>query len=297
MTGATISAATVKQLRESTGAGMMECKNALKESAGDFDGAVQILRKAGQAHAEKRAGRIAAEGIIAVAHNESAKTYAIAEVNCETDFVSRDDQFVAFVNALIAQLSTSDVNDDKELEAMSLEGGSVEDARRELITKIGENIQVRRFERMPVSGDHHAQYVHNGRIAVIVDMEGGNDEVAKDIALHIAASAPMCIDADEVPSETLDKEKEIYRAQAQESGKPDNILDKIVEGKMRKYLDSVTLLGQPFVKDPDMNVKKFLDTNKATVKAFRRYEVGEGIEKAEDDFVEEVMSQASKASG
>ena len=297
MTDLVISADTVKRLRESTGAGMMECKNALKEATGDFDAAVQILRKAGQAHAEKRAGRVAAEGVVAVSHDAENKTCVIAEINCETDFVSRDEQFADFVETLMQTLGASDIDDLDALGDLPLaDGRSVEATRQALIAKIGENIQVRRFERLALTGDCNAWYVHNGRIAVVVDMAGGDDSVAKDIALHIAASSPMCVSADQVSPDAIAKEEDVYRAQAEKSGKPADIVNKIIQGKMRKYLDSVTLTGQVFVKDTDTTVGKFLEKHGATVKAFRRYEVGEGVEKAADNFVEEVMSQA-KAGG
>lgn len=293
MTAPAISADTVKRLREMTGAGMMECKNALKEAAGDMDAAVQVLRKAGRANAEKRAGRIVAEGIVAVSRDEASKTCTIAEINCETDFVSRDEQFIDFVHQLMQALSASDISDMSALNDLTLAGGqSVEETRQALITKIGENIQVRRFEHLRLTGDCSAHYIHNGRIAVVVDMAGGNEDAAKDVALHIAASAPLCVNADDVPAETIAKEEEVYRAQAEKSGKPADIVDKIIQGKMRKYLDSVTLLGQIFVKDTDISVGEFLQRNNATVKDFRRYEVGEGVEKAADNFVDEVMSQA-----
>ena len=291
-----ISAGTVKRLRESTGAGMMDCKNALKEAGGDFDEAVQVLRKSGRAQAEKRAGRIAAEGLVTVACDEAGKNYLIAETNCETDFVSRDKQFTEFAEAVGRVALDGGVENVDKLAGLSFpDGRGFEETREELVSRIGENIRVRRLERIALSGDRGAHYVHGGRIGVIVDMDGGDDAVAKDVALHIAASAPVCVSPEQVPEETIAKEKEVYKAQAEESGKPAHILNKIIEGKMRKFLDSVTLEGQPFVKDPDMTVGEFLKKHGATVNTFRRYEVGEGIEKAEDDFVREVMQQASDA--
>lgn len=297
MSQAVISAGTVKRLRESTGAGMMDCKNALKESGGDFDQAVQILRKAGQAQAEKRAGRVAAEGLVSVAHSDDGKTYVMTETNCETDFVARDEQFTGFAAAAARAALEGGASDVAGLAGLSLaDGRGFEDARETLVSKIGENVRVRRLDRVEISGDRGVHYVHGGRIGVVVDVAGGDEGVAKDVALHIAASSPMCVGPDEVPAEALAREEDIYRAQAEESGKPAPIIDKIIQGKMRKYLESVTLLGQPFVKDTDMTVGEFLKKNGATVKAFRRYEVGEGIEKADDNFVEEVMQAAGGSS-
>jgi elongation factor Ts len=283
----------VKELRERTGAGMMECKKALVESDGDMDVAVENLRKAGAAKADKKAGRVAAEGVIAIKPSSDGKQIAMLEVNCETDFVASDDNFTQFVDSVIAQVLGSDVNDVDALSELPVEDGSsttIAKAREDLVGKIGENIQVRRFQRIPVKGTASV-YQHGSRIGVVVDLEGGDKELGKDIAMHIAASRPICVNEGEVPQDVLDKEKEIFMAQAKESGKPDNIIEKMVEGKMRKFLSEVTLLGQQFVKDPDTQVGKLLKSKNASVAKFVRFEVGEGIEKKQENFADEVMAQ------
>jgi len=293
-----ISASMVKELRERTGAGMMECKKALTEAGGDMEAAVELMRKAGQAKADKKAGRVAAEGRIVIAVSEDRRDAVIMEINCETDFVAKDAQFQAFAEAVARQALASSPPDVATLSALSspdLGGQTIEEARQELVNKIGENIQIRRFERMALKGDALGQYLHGNRIGVLVDMKGGTPELAKDVAMHIAASRPMCVSEAEVPREVLEKEKEIFTAQAEASGKPANIVEKMVQGRIKKYLGEVTLLGQPFVKDPDKTVGKVLSEGGAEVLGFVRYEVGEGIEKRSDNFVEEVMAQAKGA--
>ena len=286
-----ITAALVKELRERTGSGMMECKKALTETNGDIELAIENMRKAGAAKADKKAGRIAAEGKIACALSADGKTAALLEVNCETDFAASNEdlgKFIIDTCQLVLDKSPSDVD---ALSAMELaDGATVNVAREALIGKIGENIQVRRFERVSAQGSF-AVYQHGARIAVLVDYSGGDAELGKDIAMHIAASRPMCVTEDQVPQQARDKEKEIFTAQAKESGKPDNIIEKMIEGRMRKYLAEVTLLGQPFVKDPDQTVGKLLDSKKATVHSFLRLEVGEGIEKKVENFADEVKAQ------
>ena len=292
-----ISAALVKELRERTGAGMMECKKALVETDGDLDAAIELLRKSGAAKADKKAGRVAAEGAIAVKVSEDGKQAAIVEVNCETDFVAKGDDFKAFADAVAACVLVNDPADVAALMELPLAGGAgqtVAEARLELVTKIGENISVRRFSLVKTEGVAGV-YLHGSRIGVLVDLSGADAAVAKDVAMHVAASRPVCVSADEVPAELIDKEKEIFAAQAAESGKPKEIIEKMVTGRVNKYLKEVTLLGQSFVKDPDQTVEKFLAAHSATVTRFVRLEVGEGIEKKEEDFVAEVMAQAKGA--
>ena len=288
-----ITAALVKELRERTGAGMMECKKMLQQTDGDIEAAIEEMRKSGQAKAAKKAGRIAAEGLIVISTAADGKSAAMAEVNCETDFVAKDESFASFAAAVADRALDSEADDVAALAQLPLNDGdetTIEQAREALVAKIGENMSVRRFVRMRSSGGIYS-YRHGVRIGVLVDMEGGNDELGRDIAMHIAASNPLCVAGSDVPADVLEKEREIYREEARQSGKPENILDKIIEGKMRKYLEGVTLLGQAFVKDPDTSVGKLLEKSGATVVAFRRFEVGEGIEKKQEDFAAEVMAQ------
>ena len=284
-----ISAAEVKALRERTGAGMMECKKALVETDGDIEAAIEAMRKAGLAKADKKAGRTAAEGRIALAVEGNAA--ALVEVNCETDFVAGGDDFAAFADGVAQVALKSGPEDVEVLSALELEGGATIDTRRrELIAKIGENINVRRFERMSSEGVL-GRYVHGVRIGVLVDLEGGDEELAKDIAMHIAASNPVCVGPEDVPAEVLEKEREIHRAQAEQSGKPAEIVEKMIEGRLRKYVNEIALTGQPFVKNPDQSVGALLKEHSARVVRFVRFEVGEGIEKDETDFASEVMAQ------
>ncbi len=288
-----ITASMVKELRERTGAGMMECKKALVESDGDIDAAIEAMRKSGQAKAAKKAGRTAAEGVVLIQVSPDSKKAVMVEVNCETDFVAKDDNFVSFANAVAERVLNSDVADVESLMAMPLHEGedtTIEEARQALVSKIGENMTVRRFTRMDSSGTI-ASYRHGDRIGVIVDLEGGDEALGRDIAMHIAASKPVCVSEDQVPADMLAKEREIFTAQAKESGKPDNIIEKMIEGRIRKYLAEITLVGQPFVKDPDLTVGKLLEQKNAKVVGFERFEVGEGIEKKKENFAEEVMAQ------
>jgi elongation factor Ts len=289
----TISASLVKELRERTGAGMMECKKALTETNGDIEAAIELMRKSGQAKAAKKAGRIAAEGLIVISTAADGKSAAMAEVNCETDFVAKDENFSSFAEGVASRALNSGAEDVESLVQMPLNDGddtTIEQTREALVAKIGENMSVRRFIRMSTSGGIYS-YRHGVRIGVLVDMEGGDEELGRDIAMHIAASNPLCVAESDVPADVLEKEREIYREEARQSGKPENILDKIIEGKVRKYLEGVTLLGQAFVKDPDTTVGKLLEKSGATVVAFKRFEVGEGIEKKQEDFAAEVMAQ------
>ena len=288
-----ITASMVKELRERTGAGMMECKKALVEADGDAEQAAEILRKSGQAKADKKSGRIAADGRIVVAVDGTQA--AVVEVNSETDFVARDENFVAFSDAVAAAALAKGVTDVEVMANLQLsDGRSVEEARTELIAKVGENIGVRRIAIVSTD-DVLASYTHGSRIGVAVAMRGGDEALARDLAMHIAASNPMCIDESGVPAETLDSERRILTEQAKSSGKPAEIVDKMVEGRLGKFLKEVTLLGQPFVKDPDTSVGKLLDKAGATVTGFVRFEVGEGIEKREENFADEVMKQVRDA--
>jgi len=289
-----ISASMVKELRERTGAGMMECKKALVEVDGDLDAAVEVLRKSGQASAGKKAGRVAADGRIVVA--QDGNKAVIVEVNSETDFVAKDENFVAFATAVAAVALASGITDVQALGNEQLaDGRTVEAARTQLIQKVGENIGVRRVAI--VAGDGViANYTHGARIGAVVSLTGGDESLARDIAMHVAASNPICIDEKGVPAETLESERRILTEQAQDSGKPAEIVEKMVTGRINKFLKEITLLGQAFVKDPDVSVAKLLAGSDATVTAFVRFEVGEGIEKKQDNFAEEVMAQVKGAS-
>jgi elongation factor Ts len=286
-----ITAALVKELRERTGAGMMECKKALVEMDGDIDAAIEHMRKTGMAKADKKAGRAAAEGLVAIKASGDKKTAVIVEVNSETDFVAKGDDFKEFVSSiadLVLEEQPADI--DALLEAKLASGETVEEKRKAMIAKLGENMTVRRFEVVKAQGVI-ASYSHGSKIGVLVDVEGGDEELGKDLAMHIAASRPVCVDESNVPQSELDKEKEIYTAQAQESGKPAEIIEKMVQGRLKKFLKEITLLGQPFVKDPDLTVEKLLKDKNAKVHAFVRLEVGEGVEKKEENFADEVMAQ------
>ena len=288
-----ISASMVKELRERTGAGMMECKKALTETDGDMEAAIDLMRKSGAAKAEKKAGRTAAEGLIIIRQSDDNKQAVMVEINCETDFVAKDDNFTTFADAVADRILASDVADVEALMSLPLHDGeetTIEEARQALVSKIGENMNVRRFVRMNAEGQV-GSYRHGVKIGVIVDLVGGDDDLGKDVAMHVAATNPMCVSEDQVPQEALDKEKEIFVAQAKESGKPDDIIEKMVTGRMKKYLAEITLVGQQFVKDPDQTVGKLLGSASASVASFTRFEVGEGIEKKQEDFAAEVMAQ------
>ncbi|NCA69520.1 MAG: elongation factor Ts [Sphingobacteriia bacterium] len=290
----TISAALVKELRERTGAGMMECKKALVESGGDIEAAIDAMRKAGQATAAKKSGRIAAEGVVMIEITPDARRGVLVEINCETDFVAKDANFQAFAKAVATTAldgAMTDVATLAEAPLVTDPATTVEMARQALIAKIGENIQVRRLVRLAPTAGQLYSYRHGLRIGVVVEMSGGDEGLGRDLAMHVAASRPLCVNADEVPAETMAKEREIFKAQALDSGKPEAIVDKIIDGRVRKFLEEVTLLGQPFVKDPDMSVAKLLDGAGAKVHGFVRIEVGEGIEKKTENFAEEVMAQ------
>lgn len=302
-----ITAAMVKELRERTGAGMMECKKSLVEANGDMGAAADILRKAGAARADKKAGRVAAEGVVTIV--EDGNAMAILEVNCETDFAARNTDFTAYAEAVAKRVLADRPANLDALNNLPLEdgGSSVADSLRDLIGKVGENMDVRRFE--VVSGDNLGSYLHKvgptARIGVIVALEGGNAALARDIAMHIAASGPRFIDADAVDREVLEKEKSILTEQAKEEakkrGKPADTVEKMVVGRVNKFLKEITLLGQAFVKDTELpaskrrTVEKLLRENNARVTSFTRFELGEGVEKKEENFAEEVMAQAKTA--
>ena len=287
-----ITAAMVKELRERTGSGMMECKKALQEADGDIDTAIENMRKSGLAKADKKSGRVAAEGRVAIEISDDGKSAGIAEVNCETDFVSGGDDFMDFVRAVAkSALANRPASLEALLDLPLADGQTVEETRKALISKIGENIQVRRYQIMDIDSGAFGSYLHGTRIGVLIAMQNGNDELIKDVAMHIAASRPTCVTEDEVPAELLEKEREILVAQAQDSGKPAAIIEKMVDGRIRKYLAEITLVGQPFVKDPDKTVGALLGETGASVSGFVRFEVGEGIEKKQENFADEVMAQ------
>ena len=289
-----IKPALVKELRERTGAGMMECKKALVETQGDLDLAAEWLRKAGAAKADKKASRVAAEGRIALRSDEQNGRHVVLEVNSETDFVAKDENFRAFVERVAGVILTQRPADVEALMRATVDGKTVEELRLELVTKVGEKIAVRRFDVVE-SGATVGTYLHGTRIGVLVELEGGTAELARDLAMQVASLAPRYVSNDEVPKEVLDKEREIIVAQTAEEKKPPEILAKMVDGRLRKFVDEITLTGQVFVKDDKKRVRDLLAQHKAKVKGFRRYEVGEGIEKKSDDFVKEVMAQASQS--
>lgn len=287
---ANITASMVKELRERTGLGMMDCKKALAEADGDMDKAIEDLRKASGVKAAKKASRVAAEGIVMTKIAEDGNYGVIVEVNSETDFVARDDNFLAFAEQALDQAFS---NNEADVAAL-LEGG-LEEARSALVQKIGENINLRRVERLGFEDANAGiveSYVHGNRIGVLIALKGGDEALARDVAMHIAAVNPMCIRAEDVPEDVLAKESEIYSVQARESGKPEEIIEKMISGRLRKFVAEVSLTEQPFVKDPDTKVGDLLKEAGADIVQFIRFEVGEGIEKEEVDFAEEVAAQA-----
>ncbi|NIR30639.1 MAG: elongation factor Ts [Gammaproteobacteria bacterium] len=278
-----ISAGLVKELRERTGAGMMDCKKALVEAGGDLEAAVDLMRKSGQAKADRKAGRVAAEGLIGLALDGSGRVGVMVEVNCETDFVAREDTFRSFTAAVAERALEAGVTDVDALLETAMEGGGgeiIETRRRDLVAKVGENIAVRRLARMEAKGGPLGAYVHGGgRIGVLVALEGGDEELARDLAMHIAWSRPICVSEEQVPQELLRKEREILKAQAEGSGKPPAIAEKMVDGRVKKFLREITLLGQPFVKNTEVKVGQHVKEAGASVMAFERFEVGEGADK------------------
>jgi elongation factor Ts len=288
-----ITAALVKELRERTGSGMMECKKALSEAGGNIEAAIEILRKSGLAKADKKRDRTAAEGRIAIKVSDDGRRAVMVEVNSETDFVAKNEDFLRFVDRVVERALESGATTVADLLATPIEAGgpTIEEVRRELVAKLGENINLRRLVRFETETGNLSSYLHGSRIGVLLEMQGGSAELARDIAMHIAASKPLWVREQEAPPELLAKEREIFIAQAEASGKPQSVIEKMVEGRLRKYLQEVTLLGQPFVKDPDQSVAELLQKAGAEVIRFARFELGEGIEKTRTDFAEEVMSQ------
>ena len=292
---AEITAGMVKELRERTGLGMMECKKALEEAGGDMKKAEDLLRIKSGAKAGKMAGRVAAEGAIGVYVSADAKTGALVEVNCETDFVAKDASFAAFAKSIAELAATKGISDVTALSNAALGSGkTVEVTRQELVMKIGENMSVRRVAVHKAKGKL-AYYLHGTKIGVMVDLEGGDDALGKDLSMHIAASKPVSVSKDQVPAELITRERDIAKARAIESGKPENLIDKIVEGSVQKYLAEVTLLGQPFVKDDKLTIEKLLASKGAKVNAFTLFVVGAGIEKKSSDFAAEVAATAAQA--
>ena len=291
----TISAALVKELRERTGAGMMDCKKALIQTNGDIGQGIELLRTLGVASAEKKSGRIAAEGAIVQLVSGDRSLGVLVEINCETDFVAKDNSFKEYATAVAQCLLAGDQNTMEELEESEFHPDiSVNQARQELISKIGENISVRRFDKLRSPGGLVAGYLHGGRIGVLVSMSECDVELGKDIAMHIAASRPICVTEDDVPEEVIEAERSIFVAQAKESGKSDDIVARMVDGKLKKFMKENTLLGQAYVKDPDITVGTLIASANAKVCEMLRYEVGEGLEKRDDDFVAEVIAQANR---
>ena len=288
-----IAARLVKQLRERTGAGMMDCKRALTEADGNLDQAAELLRKSGQAKADKKAARIAQQGVVMLREDAAGGRCAILEINCETDFVAKDENFLGFAELLAMTVLSRTPGDVDELLATDIDGESVETRRQQLVAKLGENIAVRRF-RVVASDGVIGAYSHQGRIGTIVELDGGSVDLARDLAMQVAAMSPRYVNREDVPEEELAKEREILAAQAAQEGKPPEIVTRMVEGRLRKHLDAVTLCAQPFVKDPDKRVRDLLAESGARVVQFLRFEAGEGIEKREVDFVKEVMDQASR---
>jgi elongation factor Ts len=294
---AEITASMVKELREKTDAPMMECKKALGEAGGDMAKAEEILRVKLGNKASKAAARVAAEGIVGIFVNADATLGTIVEVNCETDFVAKNDDFLAFTSNLARLVADRSPADVTALSALPLEGGTVDTVRTALVGKIGENMSIRRFERVQAQGKI-ATYVHGGsKIGVMVDVTGGDEQLARDVAMHIAASKPKSIDASGVSADLIDIERRIAIEKAREAGKPENMLDKIAEGSVQKFLKEVTLLGQVFVKAADgkQTIEQLLKSKGATVNRFVLYVVGEGIEKKSNDFAAEVAAQAAAA--
>ena len=288
-----ITAALVKELRERTGAGMMDCKKALMETSADLEAAIDLMRASGAAKAAKKSGRVASEGLVSLTISDDNKNAAILEVNSETDFVTKGSAFIDFVDDLgILALKNKPESLEAFLSQTLSSGETVDEARQAIIAKIGENISVRRLQIVTTENGVLGAYKHGERIAVLTVLSGTDGELAKDIAMHVAASKPECVSEDQLSNELVEREKAIFIEQAKESGKPDNIIEKMIVGRMKKFVNEVTLYGQAFVKDPDTTVGSLVKSKGAEVESFIRYEVGEGMEKKEDNFVEEVMAQA-----
>jgi translation elongation factor Ts len=294
---AEITASMVKELRDRTDAPMMDCKKALGEADGDMARAEELLRVKFGSKASKAAGRIAAEGVVGMHISADGKLGAMIEVNCETDFVAKNDDFLALTKSLAELVANNNPADVAALSAMTIDGKTVEEIRTQLVGKIGENLSLRRFARIEAKGKL-ASYVHGGsKIGVLVDVVGGDDAFAKDLAMHIAASKPKSLDASGVSADLIETERRVAAEKAAESGKPANIVEKMVEGAVQKFLKEVTLLGQPFVKDDKQTIEQVLKSKGASIGSFTLYVVGEGLEKRQDNFAEEVMAQAAAAKG
>jgi elongation factor Ts len=292
---AEITAGMVRELRDKTDAPMMECKKALTEANGDLGKAEELLRIKLGNKASKASARVAAEGVVAIHVSGDGKLGSILEVNCETDFVAKNEDFLAFAKNAAELAATQNPADVAALSTLPLAGSTVEDVRKALVGKIGENVSLRRFTRVAAAG-RLATYIHGGaKVGVLIDVTGGDDALAKDIAMHIAAIKPVALSKEEIPADLIKRERDIAAAKAAESGKPANIVEKMVEGSVQKFLKEVTLLGQPFVKDDKQTVEQLLKSKGAQVNAFKLYVVGEGLEKRKDDFVAEVMAQAKQA--
>jgi len=290
-----ITAKMVKELRDRTGAGMMECKKALINSSGDMDKAVEEMRKAGQAKADKKSSRIAAEGVITLSISEDNKTVNMMEINCETDFVAKDENFLEFVKTL-SDLSLQNYSGSVEefYNSKHSSGKTIEEVRLELVSKVGENVKIRRIQSINADNSYIGHYMHGSKIGVVVVLEKQNNELAKDICMHIAAMKPIALNSNDISPEDLDKEREIYLAQAKESGKPEDIVQKMVDGRIKKYISEVTLIDQAFVKDNEVTIGKLLENNNNNILSFYRLEVGEGVEKKDENFADEVMAQIKK---
>ena len=290
-----ITAQMVKELRDRTGAGMMECKKALLDSSGDMDKAVEEMRKAGQAKADKKSSRIAAEGVVTLSISDDNSIANIVEINCETDFVAKDENFLKFVKTISEvslknyKGSVDDFNNSKHPS-----GKTIEEIRLELVSKVGENVKIRRVQNIKNDGNYMGHYMHGTKIGVAVVLQKENKELAKDVCMHIAAMKPRALNANDIPQEDLEKEREIFVAQAKESGKPDDIIQKMVDGKLKKYISEVTLVDQTFVKDNEITISKLLEKHDNSVLSFYRLEVGEGVEKKDENFADEVMAQIKK---
>jgi len=283
-----ISASMVKELRERTGAGMMECKKALVEADGDIDAAAEAMRISGLAKADKKAGNTAAEGAVVIKLSDDGKRFGMVEINSQTDFAAKAEDFIGFSGKVVDAVLTQQPG---SVDSITIDGEPVEEVRKALVAKIGENIQVRRCVSGNSTGGQFGDYLHGGRIGVVCEVNGGDAELARDIAMHIAASKPVCVDESGVPAELLEKEKAILIAEAADSGKPAEIIEKMVMGRVRKYLAEITLVGQAFVKNPDQTVAQLLKEKGASVTGFHRLEVGEGIEKKQENFADEVAAQ------
>ena len=288
-----ITAQMVKELRDRTGAGMMECKKALVESEGNMDKAIETMRKAGQAKADKKSSRIAAEGVVTLAMKDG---YAnMIEINCETDFVAKDENFLEFVKVISdASIVSYKENLEDFINSKNASGKTIEETRLELVSKVGENVKIRRIKSIDGKDSYLGHYMHGSKIGVVVTLEKENDELAKDICMHVAAMKPSALNANDISKNDLEKEREIYMAQAKESGKPENIIQKMVDGKIKKYISEVTLVDQAFVKDNDITISELLKKNNNNILSFHRMEVGEGIEKKDENFADEVMAQIKK---